>query len=290
MARWLFASLILALSVSSGCCCLPNCGGCGSCGGCCFPEPIVWNGCCNECGPGPCESCADCCGECGIFPFLNWNKTCGKGCGEIYWGEWYSDPPDCCDPCDQCHGQWTGPHGYCCLGPCQRILAAFHGYRYCPPPDCGPTCGPLCQKASCGATFGCDHCGGAGCASCGGTQHDAFFSEDSSQVVPHGTHLTPHAAGHAPSHQPSILHENWDTPKTQPVPGKPIHKAQQLPRGQMTRSHQPQPPQLLTQQTMQRGQPMRYTQPQAWGRSPQQTAEERRAAAASAVRRANYQR
>jgi hypothetical protein len=120
--------------------------------------------------------------------------------------------------------------------------------------------------------------------------HDAFFADGGGDVVPHGTHLTPHAAGHAPSHQPSILHENWDTPKTQPVPGKPIHKAQQLPRGQMTRSHQPQPPQLLAQPTMQRGQPMRYTQPQGWGRLPQETVEARRAAAASAVRRANYQR
>src|SRR5262245_20621057 len=113
MARWLFASFALAVILGSGCCCMPNCGGCG---GCCSPYPMVWNGCCNECSHAPHVSCADCCGECGIIPYLTRHKSCGQGCGEIYWGEWYSDPPDCCDPCDQCSGCWTGPHGYCCLG------------------------------------------------------------------------------------------------------------------------------------------------------------------------------
>jgi len=32
----------------------------------------------------------------------------------------------------------------------------------------------------------------------------------------------------------SIMEENWNIPKTQPVPGKPIHKAQQPPRAQMS--------------------------------------------------------
>ena len=30
-----------------------------------------------------------------------------NGCGERYWGDWYSDPPECSDPCD-CHGNFTG--------------------------------------------------------------------------------------------------------------------------------------------------------------------------------------
>lgn len=34
-------------------------------------------------------------------------RSCG-GCGELYWNEWHSDPPACCDPCDDC-GNWVGP-------------------------------------------------------------------------------------------------------------------------------------------------------------------------------------
>ena len=32
---------------------------------------------------------------------------CGSGCGERYWGDFYSDSPDCCDPCDGC-GNYAG--------------------------------------------------------------------------------------------------------------------------------------------------------------------------------------
>jgi hypothetical protein len=31
----------------------------------------------------------------------------GPSCGERYWGDFYSDPPDCWDPCD-CHGNYNG--------------------------------------------------------------------------------------------------------------------------------------------------------------------------------------
>ena len=30
------------------------------------------------------------------------------GCGEVYWNEFTSDPPDECDSCDR-YGRWTGP-------------------------------------------------------------------------------------------------------------------------------------------------------------------------------------
>ena len=235
-ARTCFALLVSSL-VASGCCCFPgNCGphGHGYGGECCFcwPKPIVWNGSCNECGPGPCESCADCCGECGIIPFLRRAKTCGMGCGEIYVGEWISDPPDCCDPCDQCYGCWTGPHGDCCLGPFQRLLAACHGYKYCPKPCCGPSCGGFCHRGSCGPGCGCE--GGAHGVMLGGMAHGAEFSED---VLPPPTpmKLTP---THAEPH--SILEENWNIPRSKPVPGKPIHKAQQPPRNQMSGVRRPQ--------------------------------------------------
>src|SRR5690242_3278272 len=118
MARLLGTSLVLAVAVSSGCCVMP-CGpgllggrGCGPCGprtAClclpCLPKPIVWDGCGNDCGPCPGESCGDycCSGGCGLlggrglFPWLRGCLSCGRGCSEVYWDEWASDPPDCCD-------------------------------------------------------------------------------------------------------------------------------------------------------------------------------------------------
>ena len=57
-----------------------------------------------------------------------------------------------------------------------------------------------------------------------------------------GHHGMPMGRGeHAmPAHQhgQSILEENWDIPRPTPEAGKPIHKAQQPTRAQMTRTHQ----------------------------------------------------
>lgn len=238
MARRTFALILLALSAGGGCCCpgTQPCGLSGSGGGgcgpgyLCLPKPIVWCGNENECGPGgcgqgDCDSCA-CPDDCGILPALGRGLSCGKGCGEIYWGEWYSDPPDCCDPCDDC-GNWTGPHGFCNLGPCQRLLAAFHGYKYCPNPCTGPSCGGFCNKASC-ATGGCTSCGGGGCDSCGGGE---MSHAQPIETYHHEGHSGGHEGGLTPEghvHPQSILHDNWETPPgPKPVPGKPIHKAQQ---------------------------------------------------------------
>jgi hypothetical protein len=81
-----------------------------------------------RCGPGPmlAEPCEDPCGECGApacacrcrlvrgplsFVFALFTagsyRGCWGGCGERYWGDWYGDPPACCDPCD-CNGHFTG--------------------------------------------------------------------------------------------------------------------------------------------------------------------------------------
>jgi hypothetical protein len=160
--------------------------------------------------------------------------TCNKGCGEIYIGEWISDPPDCCDPCDQCTGCWTGHQGACHLGPFQRLLAACHGYSYCPPPCCGPACGGFCNRGGCEPVCG---CGDAGCASCGGGAHGVVLSGGASPLVPgHAVEVLPTPAD--PHH--SILDENWNIPKARPVPGKPIHKAQQPPRVQLSGRQRPQ--------------------------------------------------
>jgi hypothetical protein len=138
------------------------------------------------------------------------------------------------------------------MGPFQRLLAAFHGYRYCQRPYAGPWC-PPCGRPFCGPNCG-DGCG------CG------------ADVMPHGADIyyegpvtkggqpIPHFDGK------SILDENWDAPKTRPEPGKPIHKAEQPSRPQMTRAA----PQM--------SQPMPRTQ-QASNRQPVGTG----------VRRANYE-
>ncbi|MEX2174656.1 MAG: hypothetical protein WD872_09865 [Pirellulaceae bacterium] len=231
MARWFVGFLAFASLAGSGCCCLGPQPGCNTCGpggpaggpsaqgvNCfCLPKPIVWCGESNECGPGGCGSCAGPT-DCGILPALMRARTCGKGCGEIYWGEWISDPPDCCDPCDPCHGQFTGPHGYCSLGPCQRLLAALHGFRYCPKPCGFESCGPLCNKPACNAGHA---CGDVGCSTCGGGEHVAGH-------MPGEVYYEGAAPGHGHSHGQSILNENWDRPAgPKPIPGKPIHKAQQ---------------------------------------------------------------
>ena len=153
--------------------------------------------------------CGTCCKTVGcgggIKGWLRNQATGCKGCGDVYWGEWISDPPDCCDPCDQCGG-FSGSGGTCCKTGClQRLSRIFKSHRYCPD-DCGGSCGMP-------ALLGCNQCGGAGCDSCGG---------DGGYVDGHGGHEihrggTPHG---------SVLDENWDpAPTPKPAPGKPIHKA-----------------------------------------------------------------
>lgn len=42
-----------------------------------------------------------------LFRLFDGDGWCGGGCGEVYCGDWASDPPDCCDPCDRL-GNYTG--------------------------------------------------------------------------------------------------------------------------------------------------------------------------------------
>jgi hypothetical protein len=109
------------------------------------------------------------------------------------------------------------------------LLAAFHGYSYCPPPDCGPVCG-LCSKDCCTAGHvGYEMHGDSGCATCGGHGHGHGHAHGANLF--YKGPLDPHEAV-----DPHIMHENWNIPRTTPVPGKPIHKAQQPGQGQMTRA------------------------------------------------------
>ncbi|QDT68092.1 hypothetical protein MalM25_10040 [Planctomycetes bacterium MalM25] len=116
---------LINVCTGSGCCggCEPACGcepGCGcepSCG--CEPACGV-GGCGSTCCGGPCGGrcrvgqhlafgVKSICSEfrCLLAPLGLCNTGCG-GCGELYWNEWHSDPPACCDPCDDC-GNWVGP-------------------------------------------------------------------------------------------------------------------------------------------------------------------------------------
>jgi hypothetical protein len=93
--------------------------------------------------------------------------TCQSGCSsDIYWNEWASDPPDCCDPCDD-GGRWIGPQ------PCARrcwlrrgVTGVFAGLRGClARVAChGGPCGG-CGGDSCGCDGG--NCGDACSAGCG---------------------------------------------------------------------------------------------------------------------------
>ncbi|MFN0017382.1 MAG: hypothetical protein ACKVP0_03920 [Pirellulaceae bacterium] len=200
------ALLICAFALlASGCCCQDMCGGgCGS-GGCgkgslfCRPyEQRMAEADSYECGT--CCKPVGCGG--GIKGWLHNRATGCQGCSDVYWGEWISDPPDCCDPCDQCGG-FSGSGGTCCKPNClARLARIFHGERFCPD-DCG-SCNILPR-------LGCNLCGGSGCDSCCG----GAYGDDGGHVI--------HEGG---AHRGSVLNENWDpAPSPKPTPGKPIHKA-----------------------------------------------------------------
>ena len=79
-------------------------------------------------------------------------KICAKAyccdqCGERYWSEWFNDPPECCDPCNDC-GAYTGDRA-CCKGLVRREQRHNWGQ-----PNCGSCCEPSCTN-----------CGQAGCGS-----------------------------------------------------------------------------------------------------------------------------
>jgi hypothetical protein len=115
--QWLAAATGLFLSGLTGCGQL-RCG-CGDSG--CHGSPYAfqkYDVCCETCGPSWGPSRGACrCGRpsCGVDCGRKVQCRCAlvdafqcAGCGELYWSEWFNDPPACCDPCD-CHGRYTGP-------------------------------------------------------------------------------------------------------------------------------------------------------------------------------------
>ncbi|HLA84880.1 MAG TPA: hypothetical protein VJL29_08800 [Thermoguttaceae bacterium] len=90
--------------------CGPACGPCGDPCGCdpCGCDPCGYGGCtCGCCGPGPIRCVLS------LLHPVRWFGCYNNGCGEMYWGDFHGDPPDCCDPCD-CMGNYTG----CTSGGC----------------------------------------------------------------------------------------------------------------------------------------------------------------------------
>jgi len=98
---------------------------------------------CDSCVSGGYETCGECQPGLCHHPWL-WSRaksalSCGAGCGDVYWGEWASDPPACddgCGGCDSC-GECDTCGAVGCGGGCGfwnpfRGLAHLWGYRYAP--------------------------------------------------------------------------------------------------------------------------------------------------------------
>ena len=121
LKQMLSVCLLLAAAASSGCCCFTQ-GSCATCpNGSYAGGPIAGAMC----------SLANCT-----------KKTlgCCSGCGDVYVDEWVSDPPQPCDPCDNC-GTWVGGGDCGNYGPLGfGILPAFKslfGHPYVSGCDCG---------------------------------------------------------------------------------------------------------------------------------------------------------
>ncbi|MFM8252106.1 MAG: hypothetical protein ACKOBW_10970 [Planctomycetota bacterium] len=127
--------------------------------GCCANRPAscARNGFGSDCGTprgGP------------IVQGLNRLLSCGSSCGDVYWDEWLSDPPEACDPCDA-YGNWNG-HQAC--GPRRPLGGFWQALRGCRGNEC-------CDDVDC------DQCDGAGCSACGADGADANHTHQPSAAA-----------------------------------------------------------------------------------------------------------
>lgn len=213
------------------------------------------------CGP----QCNDCSG-CGHAGFIahrpldsvrHWRRslTCGAGCGETYYDEWTSTPPDCCEPCPEFAGGGCisdcGPCGDCgghcgVVGGCgirplraaARLVKAVYGKRYCD--GCGYDTGDCC----CGETSvydsydsgcGCASCGGAGANSAPGCANgDCGVAKSAPGMPPIQVVRPQQMAGTQPMIRPDLQgmpkNRKAQTP-IQPSANSPIRQAQRIPEG-----------------------------------------------------------
>lgn len=145
MFRFLLLTIAVAAVVTMPGCLLGPHGGCGQCNSC---DSYVQG---EQIHHSPIDS------------FRAWRRSlsCNSGCGETYWDEWYSTPPDCIDPCptDCCE---TGFVDCGCTGPCGCDLVGG-GYGVRPLHFVGSIVAGLYGKRFCGdCGYGYDECG------CGG--------------------------------------------------------------------------------------------------------------------------
>jgi hypothetical protein len=140
------------------------------------------DGCCQK-GPVQKGVCQEGCGGCDggyrgneLLGALHSYFWCSGGCGEVYLGEWLYDPPDCCDPCDDCYGMYVGPRDCCkrkwIIDPALWILALKH--KHCRTDGWYDPCG----NWHCYGDGGC--CGGCGKGGCayGGDIFEGEFIEN----------------------------------------------------------------------------------------------------------------
>lgn len=180
-----------------------DCEGCNSSFAWCRApgESAHWGGAC-----GSCASNGSPCGGCGLLNFLRCRGTSCKGCGEVYYGQWLSDPPNCCDTCDSFAGANSCGGQGCGNGFFARLAAGIHGGR------------------TGGGTCGCSSCAGGGQVTYDGGMIDGG--------VIHGGMMG----------SPSLLDQNWDmAPTPAPVPGKPIHNAEAPPHQRSAAVQRPVP-------------------------------------------------
>ena len=172
---FIMSSLLVASLMMSGCCCGPGAGGCGNGYGTCVTN-------CNDCDGGSCNGGQMAYGPLQHLTQMRKSLVCGGGCGEVYYGEWQSTPPDANDPC--CNDQFTGGAVPCqpfCWRPGTLfgIFGGLYGQRFCEGcgnsfDQCGCGFGSSCG-GSCGDGCGCDSGGyesggvvgsGTGCSTC----------------------------------------------------------------------------------------------------------------------------
>lgn len=151
--------------------------------GCFVLLAVVAVGCCGPmgCGPG-CNAgtgCYDCDGLAGnqligspLDGMRRFKRSlvCGGGCGEAYYGEWISTPPDCQDPC--CGSDWVGGAVKCrpfCWTP-GTFLSGLYGTRFCSGAE---------SSVSCGCDGGCDECGGYAGEYVDGGYYEAEYTDES---------------------------------------------------------------------------------------------------------------
>jgi hypothetical protein len=107
IARLRGAAVLATMYAACSGCCSTGCGSrCGDGASYAFSK---YDCSCDPCSHG--NSCgAGCCSQStGSRPILD--ALCGcSACGELYWNEWYNDPPACREPCDAC-GNYTGAGG-----------------------------------------------------------------------------------------------------------------------------------------------------------------------------------